>query len=99
VAACGSDFLRGGIRTHSASPCNASNVRIRADACKMGSDYQAVVDLDLKVHGLEGLRVCDSSIMPWLKAADHVRGSALPPAAELDDSAPAVAPAIDNHAA
>ncbi|QGZ64279.1 GMC family oxidoreductase [Paraburkholderia acidisoli] len=33
--------------------------------CKMGTDDMAVVDpLTLKVHGLEGLRVCDSSIMP-----------------------------------
>jgi choline dehydrogenase-like flavoprotein len=32
--------------------------------CKMGTGSDAVVGLDLKVHGLEGLRVCDSSIMP-----------------------------------
>lgn len=32
--------------------------------CKMGSDDMAVVDADCKVHGLEGLRIVDSSIMP-----------------------------------
>ncbi len=34
--------------------------------CKMGQDNMAVVDHQLKVHGLEGLRVIDASIMPKL---------------------------------
>lgn len=34
--------------------------------CKMGHDEAAVVDDRLRVHGLEGLRVIDASIMPTL---------------------------------
>jgi choline dehydrogenase len=35
-------------------------------SCKMGSDELAVVDQQLRVHGLDGLRVIDASIMPTL---------------------------------
>ncbi|WP_444902072.1 GMC family oxidoreductase [Microbulbifer sp. SSSA007] len=34
--------------------------------CKMGNDDLAVVDAELKVHGVDGLRVVDASIMPTL---------------------------------
>ena len=34
--------------------------------CKMGRDPMAVVDERLRVHGIEGLRIADGSIMPTL---------------------------------
>ncbi|HEX7910802.1 MAG TPA: TIGR03862 family flavoprotein [Paraburkholderia sp.] len=48
--------------------------------CKMGVDDMAVVDPQLRVHGVEGLRVCDSSIMPSIvtgptSAASHMIGA------------------------
>ena len=34
--------------------------------CKMGFDQESVVDKNLKVHGITGLRIADASIMPTL---------------------------------
>jgi choline dehydrogenase len=38
--------------------------------CKMGSDAMAVVDAQLRVRGIDGLRVADASIMPTLTSGN-----------------------------
>lgn len=48
--------------------------------CKMGKDDMAVVDERLRVHGIEGLRVADASIMPTI-----VRGNTNVPCMMIGD--------------
>jgi len=74
---------------------NAKTDHHPVGTCRMGTGSDAVVRLDLKVHGLDGLRVCDASVMPRIpscntnaptimvgeKAADLIRDMPpLPPA-------------------
>ena len=43
---------------------NVNSIYHPVGTCKMGSDPMAVVDAELRVHGVNGLRVVDASVMP-----------------------------------
>jgi choline dehydrogenase len=79
----------------------ASTVWHPAGTCRMGRDPEAVVDDQLRVHGVDGLRIVDASVMPRLvngnpnaavmmiaeKAADLIRNG---PGAATNVKAPAL---------
>jgi choline dehydrogenase len=90
VDAQNTDQIRSFLRDHSDTEYHP------VGTCKMGpaSDAMAVVDAELRVHGLAGIRVVDASIMPNLvsgntnaptimiaeKAVDAIRSHQLAPA-------------------
>jgi choline dehydrogenase-like flavoprotein len=68
-------------------------------SCRMGGGGQAVVDPELRVIGIDGLRIADASVFPSIvggntnagvvmvaeKASDMIRGRPALPPAELDE--------------
>ena len=78
--------LRAFVRRH------AGTIYHPVGTCKMGSDPMAVVDAQLRVHGVQGLRVVDASVMPLLvggntnaptvmiaeKASNMIKGGRVP---------------------
>jgi choline dehydrogenase-like flavoprotein len=77
------------IREHVRATCQT--IFHPTGTCKMGNDKSAVVDSELRVHGIRGLRVADASIMPRIvggntnapvimiaeKAADLIQSSSV----------------------
>src|SRR6185437_11045139 len=75
----------------------ASTVHHPCGSCRMGPDANSVVDAQLRVHGIEALRVADASVFPSVvggntnaavvmiaeKAADMIRGIAAPQPIDL----------------
>jgi choline dehydrogenase len=49
---------------------NAQTIWHPVGTCKMGRDKMAVVDPELRVYGIEGLRVADASVMPKLPSGN-----------------------------
>jgi choline dehydrogenase len=91
-----SDGLEG-LRHHAER--NTFSIYHPVGTCRMGDDQEAVVDAQLRVNGLEGLRVVDASVMPVVprgntnaptiaiaeRAADLIRqGTAMEPGAARD---------------
>ena len=48
----------------------ASTVHHPVGTCRMGSDAQSVVDAELRVRGVERLRVIDASVMPAITSGN-----------------------------
>jgi choline dehydrogenase len=61
------DFVRNGATTYFH----------QAGTCRMGNDSEAVVDSNLRVNGVQGLRIADSSIMPRIASVATMATCAL----------------------
>ena len=58
-----------GAALHTFIAAKAATCKHYVGTCRMGSDVEAVVDDQLRVRGIDGLRVVDASVMPRLPAA------------------------------
>ena len=63
---------------------NALSQYHMAGTCRMGLDERSVVDPELRVHGVEGLRVVDVSVLPRV-VSGHCQGAVLAVAERASD--------------
>jgi choline dehydrogenase len=49
---------------------NASTTWHPTSTCRMGIDERAVVDPELRVRGIDRLRICDASVMPTMTSGN-----------------------------
>jgi choline dehydrogenase len=49
---------------------SADSYHHQAGSCKMGLDERSVVDPELRAYGVEGLRVADASVMPFVQSGN-----------------------------
>jgi len=64
------DSVRGDAELRAFVRANATTLWHPVGTCRMGTDREAVVDPQLRVHGLSGLRVADASVMPSIVAGN-----------------------------
>ena len=64
------DRLQSEEELHEAAARIGTTIFHPVGTCRMGNDADAVVDAQLKVHGIPGLRIADASIMPRITSGN-----------------------------
>lgn len=70
----------------------ASTIFHPVGSAKMGCDPMAVVDGQLRVHGMEGLRIVDASVMPFITS-----GNTAAPTMMIAEKAAAMIASVNRH--
>jgi choline dehydrogenase len=71
---------------------NANSAYHPCGSCKIGRDALAVVDSELRVHGIERLRIADASVMPTI-----TNGNINAPSMMIGERAADLISAVNRH--